>query len=167
MVQRSMYVSFACLLLLVSAVWHFPYAVCDTFSYSIEIRHKQVVFFLVPLENNTYFSINCSTYFNSSIQAYLLTQRPIENGINPAHVNASDTGENKNHTTLSILTNVTQVFYIQINQLDDKSDFLLVNSSHKVTRYYIPFVAGYPLGELFLISALCALGVLEYRKKAR
>ncbi len=162
MVRRtvSVYVPLICLLLCLSAVWHMPRVAGQAFTDSPEIRHKQVVFYLVSLENGTTFTINCSTYFNSSIKAYLLTHRPLTDTINASQVNCSDTDDYQNHTTLSITTNVTQIFYIQIDQQDDKTDFLLVNATHELTRYYIPFIAGYPILET-LLSIVVAVFVLH------
>lgn len=168
MARRTVYVPLICLLLCIGAFWHLPRVAGQAFTDSTEIRHKQVVFYLVALENGTSFNVNCSTKFNSSIKAYLLTHRPVEDVVNSSYVNASDIDDNQNHTTLSITTNVTQIFYIQINQMDDMTDFLFVNATQEMTRYYIPFVGGYPVMEmLFSITfgAFVAWKILESRKK--
>ncbi len=160
MARRTVYVSFISLLLCLGAVWHLPGVAGKEFTESTEIRNKQIVFYLVALENQTTFNVNCSTFFNSSIKAYLLTQRPLSDTVNASHVNCSDVDDNQNHTTLSITTNVTQIFYIQIDQMDDKTDFLLVNATQELTRYYIPFVAGYPILETIL-SITAALFIVQ------
>ncbi len=168
MARRTRYVPLVCLLLCLGVFCNLPSVHGAVFTDTTEIRHEQVVFYLVALQNGDNFSINCSTYFNSSIKAYLLTQRPVEDAVNPAHINSSDTDDFQNHTTLAITTNETKIFYIEIIQQDDKTDFLLVNATHELTRYYIPFIGGYPLIETLLsISAAIIIIQKVYKRGKR
>ncbi len=167
MARRTRYVPLVCLLLCLGVFCTLPRVHGAVFTDTTEIRHEQVVFYLVALQNGDNFSINCSTYFNSSIKAYLLTQRPVEDAVNPTHINSSDTDDFQNLTTLAITTNETKIFYIEIIQQDDKTDFLLVNATHQLTRYYIPFIGGYPIIEMFLAITLGVVLVRTIRKSRK
>ncbi len=173
MARRTIYIPLICLLLCVGVFWNLPFAHGKTFNDSTEIRHKQVVFYLVALQTGENFTVNCTTYFNSSIKAYILTHRPTEDAVNLTYVNASDTDDNQNFTTLHITSNTTMIFYIEIIQEDDKTDFLLVNATvspdrddFALTRYYIPFISGYPILE-FVFTVMAGIFVMNVIIKRR
>ncbi|HMF31187.1 MAG TPA: hypothetical protein VKK79_07225 [Candidatus Lokiarchaeia archaeon] len=131
------------------------------FTDKTEIRHHQVVFYLVSLENGTGLQVNCSTFFNSTIQMLLFGDRPTDEAIDssgsykPGRISqayASDIG-NKPNASITFSANETKIYYIEFVQQDEKTDFLLVYSSQNLTRYYIPFLAGYPLPILLGVVA--------------
>ncbi len=174
MARRTVFVPLLCLLLCCGIFWQLPCVFGEVFTGKTEIRHQQVVFYLVDLHAGDEFSVNATTFFNSSIKAYLLTERPVEDTVNPAHINCSDTDDNENSTTLYIISNVTKIFYIEFIQQDDKTDFLLVNASispdrdsFTLTRYYIPFIAGYPILETLLAITAAIFIVLKVSKRGK
>ncbi|OLS12816.1 MAG: hypothetical protein RBG13Loki_3554 [Promethearchaeota archaeon CR_4] len=166
MARRIRFASYLFCFLCVGLLCYFPYARSASFSETVEIRHYQVVFYLVSLQEGELFHLNCSTYFNSTVHAFILTERPTEDLVHSNGtykdellwpiVNASDVG-NKPNATVEILSNETKIFYIQLVQQADKSDYLLVDAwvspdrlDFAITRYYIPFIAGFPILEVVL-----------------
>jgi len=169
MARRTKYSIYIFCFLCIGLLSFIPSTRSAQFSEKTEIRHFQVVYYLVALQKNENFSLNCSTFYNSTVHAFLLNQRPTGDLVNPdgtykpemwSIVNRSDMG-GKSNATLKITVNETKIFYIQLVQQADKTDFLTVNASvdpdredFALTRYYIPFVAGYPIVELlFTITA--------------
>jgi hypothetical protein len=157
----------------ITAVVISPFARGATFSDQTEIRNHQVVFYLTALQQGDVLYVNCSTYFNSSIQMLLFDQRPTTEAVDsngnykPGAINgaiATDIEHNPN-ASITYTASATKIYYIEFIQQSDQTDFLLVNSNQTLSRYYIPFLPGYPLP--FVLAAIAVAVVILWQVHRR
>jgi hypothetical protein len=165
--------AFAFLAVVLTAVLISPFTQGATFSNTTEIRHHQVVFYLTALQQGDVLQVNCSTYFNSTIQMLLFDTRPTDEAIysngtyKPGFIDsaiATDIQDNPN-ASITYVANETKIYYLEFIQQNDQTDFLVVNSNQNLTQYYIPFLPGYPVPVIVGVTAAGIVIVWQVQRR--
>ena len=148
------------------------YGAPEPYYFQDKITDTTSNFFLVALDVNDTIQLNITQEGNGEFYLFMFDIRP-----NSTYVNVDKTFNSdiftiaKNYSSginPSLFYNATsnQIHYIQIVLLKNGPDFLTLQSSLELVRFYLPALPGYSL-EILSISILFSLGVCIFLIKKR
>lgn len=159
-----------------------------SFREQFRLEEGTVRYYVASLNETSVWQLNCTSIYDGIFYLFIFDERPRESFIDPVTKNITAEMYNiavaYNNTPVYINSSVVedlQVAYIELSYVipttglyymcvaivENAPDTFSMESNFELQPYFIPFIPGYPVEWIGLISMLMIVGIVKYKTQIK